>query len=41
MGGKKTNVLALQDVLKKAYIAINTDSFGDKIPFIFDVVVEI
>lgn len=37
MGGKKTDILLLKEVLKKVYWALNTGSKGSKLAYIADV----
>lgn len=37
MGGKRTDILALQETLKKIYYALNTESKGSKMDYICDV----
>ena len=37
MGGKKTDILSLQEVLKKIYLALNTGNKGSKLTYIADV----
>jgi hypothetical protein len=41
MGGKKTDIEALQEVLKKIYYAINTTSRGSKLKYICEVLRQI
>lgn len=41
MGGKKTDILSLQEVFKKVYYGLNMENEGGKIAFLIDLIKDI
>ena len=41
MGGKKTDILLLQEILKKMYYGLNTENSGSKLAYLVDILKEI